>query len=109
MIWTARPGAAGWPVFAGASQGPLERRPRYAGRVTATARRIPGASCVYDGDDHSGGLRLYEVPIEADDRLMIGPTFRPGSPTGRNLSLTTERIPLTLCAAHADELGATPA
>jgi hypothetical protein len=74
--------------------------------VTLDTRRIPGASCVYDGDDHSGDLGLYDVPPGADDRLLIRPTFRPGAPTGRNLALTTERIPLTLCAGHAAELGA---
>jgi hypothetical protein len=77
--------------------------------VSLTTRRLPGATCVYDGDDHSGDLQLYDVPTEADDRLLISPTFRPGAPTGRNLSPTTERIPLTLCEIHAAELGATPA
>ena len=74
--------------------------------MTLDTRRIPGASCVYDGDEHSGDLRLYDVPTGADDRLLISPTFRPGAPTGRNLAPTTERIPLTLCASHAAELGA---
>ena len=48
-------------------------------------------------------------PDRMDDRLLIGPTFRPGAPTGRNLAPTTARIALTLCDVHAAELGATPA
>jgi hypothetical protein len=76
--------------------------------VTPTPRRLSGGSCVYDGDDHSGDLRLYDIPIGADDRLLIKPAFRPGAPTGRNLSPRTERIPLTLCDFHAAQLGATP-
>ena len=82
---------------------------RYAGWVTPPSRRIPGATCVFDGDDHSGDLRSYDVPTGSDDRLLIGPTFRPGAPTGRNLAPTTTRYSLTLCDVHAAELGATPA
>jgi hypothetical protein len=77
--------------------------------VTSTPRRLPGGSCVYDGGDHGGDLRLYDIPPSGDDHLLISPTFRPGSPTGRNYSPTTKRIPLTLCDSHAAEVGATPA